>query len=140
MGKLSDAHANMILDLFFSKAANTSVPATIYVGLSSTTPTNTGTNVTEPSTGSYARVGLTNNATNFPAAAARAKSNGTVVNFATATADWVAGADLTHFVLYDAITAGNFVAWGALDTPQPVLNGTQASFAVGALDITAPGA
>jgi hypothetical protein len=139
MGRLSDTYANLVLDLIFSKATNNAA-ATYYIGLSSTTPTNTGTNVTEPSGGSYARVAVTNNATNFPAATGRAKSNGTVIVFPTATADWAAGADMTHFVIYDALTAGNFVAWGALTTPAPVLSGTQASFAVGDLDLTSSGA
>lgn len=140
MGRMSDAHANQMLDLFFSKASNTTVPATLYFGLSSTTPTNTGTNVTEPSTGSYARVAVTNNSTNFPAASGRQKANGTAVTFPTATGDWVSGSNLTHFVIYDAASSGNFVGWGALTTPAPVLNGQQASFAIGALVINAPGA
>lgn len=138
MGRLADTFANNILDLAFSKATN-GFPATMYIGLSSTTPTNTGTNVTEPSGGGYARVAVTNNATNWPAASARSKANGTAITFPAATADWVAGVNLTHWVIYDASTAGTFVAWGAITTPAPVLNGTQPSFAVGAITITAPG-
>jgi hypothetical protein len=139
MGRLSDTYANLVLDLIFSKATNNAA-ATYYIGLSSTTPTNSGTNVTEPSGGNYARVAVTNNATNFPAASGRAKSNGTTIVFPTATADWVAGANLTHFVIYDAASAGTFVGWGALTTPAPVLSGTQASFAAGDLDLTSSGA
>lgn len=139
MGRLSDSFANQLLDLAFSKATN-NFPATLYVGLSSTTPTNTGTNVTEPSSGSYARVSVTNNATNWPAASSRSKSNGTTITFPTATGDWLSGANLTHFVIYDSSTSGNFVAWGELTSPVAVTNGTQAAFAVGALVINAPGA
>jgi hypothetical protein len=40
---------------------------------------------------------------------------------------------MTHFVLYDALTVGNPIAWGALGTPKPVLNGDTASFPIGAL-------
>jgi hypothetical protein len=138
MGRLSDTHANNILDLAFSKATN-GFPATLYVGLSSSTPTNTGTNVTEPSGSGYARVAVTNNATNWPAASARSKANGTAITFPAATGDWVAGSNLTHWVMYDAASAGTFVAWGAITTPTPVLTGTQPSFAVGAIVITAPG-
>lgn len=139
MGRLSDSYANLLLDLAFSKATN-NFPATLYVGLSSTTPTNTGTNVTEPSSGSYARVAVTNNSTNWPTATSRSKSNGTAVTFPTATGDWLSAANLTHFVIYDASTSGNFVGWGELTTPVSVTSGTQASFAVGALVINAPGA
>jgi hypothetical protein len=136
MGRLADAAANVILDLAFSKASNT-FPTTYYVGLSTTTPTNTGTNVTEPSGGSYTRVAVTNNATNFPAATARGKSNGTIVTFPAATADW---GIITHFVIYDAASAGTFWAWGELTAPVDVTSATQASFGVGALVINAPGA
>lgn len=140
MGRLSDTHANNILDLAFSKATN-GFPATLYVALSSTTPTNTGTNVTEPTIGSlgYTRVAVTNNATNWPAASARSKANGTAITFPAATGDWASAANMTHWVMYDAASAGTFVAWGAITTPTPVLNGTQPSFAVGAIVITAPG-
>jgi hypothetical protein len=138
MGKLSDAMANMALDLMFGKAAN-NFPTVVYVGLSSTTPTNTGTNVTEPSTGNYARVAVSNSITYWPAASSRAKSNGYPITFPLATADWASAADMTHFVIYDAASNGNFIAWGALDNPAPVLTGIQASFAAGTLTITMPG-
>lgn len=135
MGRLSDSYSNQLLDLAFSKATN-NFPATYYVALSTTTPTNTGTNVTEPVGNSYARVAVTNNSTNFPAASGRAKSNGVVIAFNTATGSW---GTCTHFCLYDAASGGNFVAWGALTTPVSPTAGTQASFAVGALVINAPG-
>jgi hypothetical protein len=45
----------------------------------------------------------------------------------------VSGANLTHFVIFDASTAGNAIGWGALTTAKPVLNGDTASFAAGAL-------
>lgn len=138
MGRISDTYANYLLDLAFSKATN-NFPATLYYGLSSTLPTNAGGNVTEPSGGAYARSSVTNNATNFPAATARTKSNGTAITFPAATADWLSGASIPYFVIYDAASAGNFVGWGELTTPVIVLNGTQPSFAIGALTITAPG-
>jgi hypothetical protein len=136
MGRLSDDAANNMLDVVFSKATNTA-PTTHYIGLSTTTPTNTGTNVTEPSGGSYARVAVTNNATNWPAASARAKSNGVAITFPVASASW---GTATHFVIYDASSGGTFVAWGALSGATTIGNGVQCSFAIGDLDITAPGA
>jgi hypothetical protein len=136
MGRLSDADANNMLDSRFGLVA-VAAPATYYVGLSTTLPTNTGTNVTEPSGGSYARVAVTNNATNFPAAAARSKSNGTVITFPTASASW---GTVSHFVLYDAATAGTFRAWGALAAAQAIASGGTPDFPIGALVIDAPGA
>lgn len=136
-GRLSDADANNVLDTRFGAVASTA-PATYYVGLSTTVPTNTGTNVTEPAGNGYARVAVTNNTTNWPAAASRAKSNGTQITFPTATGTgW---GTVTHFVIYDAGTGGNFRAWGSLNTSQAIGGNSMASFAAGALVINAPGA
>jgi hypothetical protein len=134
-GRFSDTFANMLLDMSFSKASN-SFPATFYVALSTSTPANDGTGVTEPVGNDYARVAVTNNATNWPAATSRSKSNGVTIAFPTATGAW---GSCTHFALYDASTGGNFVAWGELTSPVSPTAGTQASFAVGALVINAPG-
>ena len=136
MGRISDSYANQLLDLAFSKATN-NFPATLYVALSTTTPTNTGGSVTEPSGNAYARVAVTNNATNFPAASSRSKSNGTDIVFPTATGSW---GTVTHFAIYDASTSGNFVAWGALTVPVSVVSGATVTFATGSLVINAPGA
>lgn len=108
--------------------------ATLWIGLSSTTPVEAGTGATEPSTGAYARVSTV--AADWGPASGTApavKSNTAVKTFPTATADWVAAANLTHFGLWDAATAGNLKWFGALTTAKPVLNGDTASFAAGAL-------
>lgn len=108
--------------------------ATMYIGLSSTTPTEAGGNFTEPSTGAYARVATTG--ADWGAASGTApavKSNTAVKTFPTATADWAAGAAMTYFGLFDALTAGNLKWFGLLTTAKPVLNGDTASFAAGLL-------
>lgn len=124
--------ANKLIDVSTGKAAYT--PPTVYVGLSSTTPVVGGTNVTEPSTGSYARV-ATSGAT-WNAAASGSTSNASSITFPTASADWAAGSNMTYFVLYDASSAGNFLGFGALTTPKAILNGDTASFAAAALTVT----
>lgn len=132
--------AQALLNSLFGKTSNfgaLGTAPTIYVALSSTTPTETGGNVTEPSSGAYARVATAaadwNAATNADPSVI---DNANAIAFPTATGDWLAGADLTHFVLYDASSAGNALAWGALGTAKPVLNGDTPSFAAGALDVT----
>jgi hypothetical protein len=108
--------------------------ATLYIGLSSTTPAEAGTGITEPSGGAYARVSTTG--ADWSAASGTApavKTNTATKTFTQASADWVSGANLTHFVLFDASTAGNAVAFGALTTAKPVLNGDTPSFGAGAL-------
>lgn len=108
-------------------------PITLYVGLSTTTPAVGGTNITEPSGSAYARVAVTNNVTNFPNAAAGAKSNGAAIAFPTATGSW---GTVTYFVIYDAASAGNVLAYGALNTAQTVANGDTLSFAVSAMSLS----
>lgn len=122
-----------MLDHFLTDPAYTP-PATMYIGLSTTTPTEAGGNITEPSSGAYARISTA--AADWSAASGTApavKTNTAVKTFPTATADWSSGANMTYFVLFDASTAGNALAFGALSTPKPVLNGDTASFAASAL-------
>lgn len=121
-----------VLDHVVGKTAYTS--PTVYVGLSSTTPAEDGTSVTEPSTGSYARVSTA--AGDWNAASAGATSNANAVTFAQASADWVSGANLTYLVAYDALTVGNELFYGLLTVAKPVLNGDTASFPAGDIDIT----
>lgn len=133
MAGFTDTVEQALLDHFLTDGAYTP-PATMYIGLSSTTPTEAGGNFTEPSSGSYARVSTA--AADWGAATGTApatKSTTTAKTFPTATADWVSAANLTYFGLFSASSAGTLLAFGALTTPKPVLNGDTASFASGAL-------
>lgn len=123
---------NAVLDHIVGKT--TYALPTTYIGLSSTTPAEDGTNVTEPAGGSYARVSTAG--ADWNAASAGATSNANAITFAQATADWVAGANLTYLVAYDAVSAGNPLFYGALTVAKPVLNGDTASFPAGDIDIT----
>ena len=133
MAGVTDTVERAILDGVIQDPSFTGY-ATLYIGLSSTTPAEAGTGATEPSTGSYARVSTV--AADWSAASGTApavKTNTATKTFPTATADWVSGANLTYFCLFDASTAGNLVAFGLLGTAKPVLNGDTPSFAAGAL-------
>jgi hypothetical protein len=132
----STAIDNSILDHFTGKTTWTA-PTSTYIGLSSTTPTKTGTNVTEPSAGAYARVEVT--AAQWVTAASSATSNNAEKSFPQATADWLSAADLTHLVLYDAVTAGNFLGFKALTVAKPVTNGDTAKFPIGDIDLAIGG-
>ena len=133
-GSFSDFLELEVLDHVFGAAAYTA-PVTIYVGLwtAALTDASTGSTASEVSGGSYARVAVTNNATNFPAASAGAKSNGTAVTFPAATASW---GTVTHVGLLDAATTGNMLAWADLTTSKTISDGDTASFAVGDIDFT----
>src|SRR3990167_3149462 len=117
-GSFSDFLELEVLDHVFGAAAYTA-PATLYFALFTVAPTDAGGG-TEVTGGSYARKDVANNATNFPAAAAGAKSNGTAITFVTATASW---GTVTYVGLLDASTAGNLLAWAGLTTSKTISNG-----------------
>jgi len=132
MGSFTNFLENEILDHIFGNAAYSS-PATLYVGLSTSSITDAGGNITEPVGGSYARVAITNNATNFPAASGGAKSNGTEITFPSATGSW---GTVIDFFISDAASGGNILGYGTLSIPKAISSGDTAKFAVGDLDIT----
>ena len=128
-----------LLDALFGNTSDLGALAsepTIYVGLSSTTPAQDGSSVTEPSGAAYARVSTASSDwTAATAADPSVVTNANPIDFATATADWASGSDLTHLVLFDAATSGNLLGFGALTTAKPVLDGDTASFAAGDLQV-----
>ena len=116
-------------------------PATVHIALYTTAvPSDASTGTTpaggavEVTGGSYARVAVTNNATNFPAASAGSKANGTVITFPVPTAAWGV---VVGFAIVDAATGGNILYKGAISPNKTINNGDPApSFASGALTIT----
>ena len=126
-GFKSDYLSNALLDHVYG-GSDYARPATLYCALFTVAPTSAGGG-SEVSGGSYARVAVTNNATNFPAASAKTKKNGTLIDFGTATADWgtVVGA-----AWFDALTSGNMLAYGPFGTAVTVLNGGTFSIAANA--------
>jgi hypothetical protein len=134
----SNYTSRAILNALFGKTSDfgalASVPA-FYIGLSSTTPTAAGGNVTEPATGGYARVAT------LPADWAAATDadpssveNVAIVDFGTASASW--GAALTHVVAFDDPTAGNMLAASPLAVSKSVAEDDPVTFPAGALAFT----
>jgi hypothetical protein len=122
-----------ILDDWFGKAGNT-VPATLYLGVC-TGITEAGVITGEPSAGNYARVAVTNNATNFPAASGGAKANGTAVTFPEATVAW--GAAVTKFFWSDAASGNtNTLGYGDLTVQKTIGVGDTLKFNIGDLTWT----
>ena len=130
-GSKSDYLENKVLDHVLGGGDYTR-PITVYVALYTVAPTDAGGG-TEVTGGSYARVAVTNNVTNWPAASAGAKSNGTEITFAEATASW---GTVVAFAILDAATLGNFLYWATLTTSKAIGIGDTAKFAVGDLDVT----
>lgn len=127
----SDYLENELLDHILGNSS-WSAPGTVYISLYTVTPSDTGGG-TEVTGGSYARVSMTNNLTNWPAASGGAKANGTAITYPQATADW---GTVVAFGIQDASTSGNLLYWGAVSPSKAVSNGDTAAFAIGDLDIT----
>lgn len=152
MAAMSDFLENKLIDWYFraqaigvtgATAAAATGPATLYVGLFTANPTDTGGG-TEVSGGSYTRVAVTSSLANWAgtqAAASTVASTGTTgttsnnspVTFPAPTASWGV---ITGFGLFDAATAGNYQFYGALTTPKTVNSGDAAPlFPAAALSI-----
>lgn len=130
-GSKSDYLENKLLDHVLGNSAYTA-PATVYVALFTVAPTDAGGG-TEVSGGGYARVAVTNNLTNWPAASGGAKSNGTDITFPEATGNW---GTVVAFGIFDAASGGNLLYWGDLTQSKTISTGDTAKFAAGDLDIT----
>lgn len=151
MGALTDFMENKLLDWLLraqaigitgASAGAGSGPTTLYVGLLTTTPTDSSAG-TEVSGGSYARVAVTSattawNNTQGNTTGASTGIDGTVENagtitFPAPTANW---GTVTGFGVYDASSGGNLLVYAALTSSKTVNNGDAApSFSAGALTI-----
>ena len=131
---LSDYFENEIIGYIFGGRAYTN-PATYYVGLWTATlsDASTGSTAGEVSGGSYARVSVTNNSSNFDAPSGGATANTTLIAFPLAAGFW---GTVTYVALCDASTAGNIIAYAELNTPVSVSTYDTVLFQPGDLDIT----
>ena len=130
-GSKSDYLENEILDHVLGGGDYTR-PSTVYIALYTTAPTDSGGGV-EVSAPSYTRKAVTNNATNWPAAAGGVKTNGSDIVFETAEESW---GTIVAFGIHDAITSGNILYWGDLTSSRLIDQGDTAFFRAGTLTIT----
>jgi hypothetical protein len=127
-GSLSTDLHNKLLDHIL-KTTPFVVPTNIYAALFSVAPTIAGGG-TELTGNGYARI--VHNS--WDAAAAGASENTGVITFAAASGgDWLEAVALG---LFDAITGGNFLGWADLTVARTVLDGDNAEFADGELDVS----
>ena len=100
-------------------------PLTLYVGLSSTEPTQDGGNITEPDGGSYERVAVPNNTDEWNDATVddpSVKTNINTIEFPESTDEWLDSDPLTHAVIFDSQTDGNPIDIAELDFERIVNN------------------
>jgi hypothetical protein len=124
---------NQILDSEFGNTAYT-VPSTLYIGLSTTTVSISGTGYTEPTGGAYARVAVVNNKSNFTVSSNGSLTNNTTITFPESTAAW---GTITYVIIADSVTVGggNVLYFEALSTAKTIQTATTVLFAVGAMTI-----
>lgn len=134
MSGLSNYAANKLLDHVLGGPDFTR-PATVYASNHSALLTAAGVG-TEFSTGGYARKAITNDSTNFPAAASYTKKLRVVQEFALANA---AQGTITDVGLWDASSSGNLLAFATLGRTRIVGDKHAASFAVDAWQLSIGG-
>lgn len=107
---------------------------TFYIALSTTAPTETG-GVTEPVGNGYARVATAPADWNAATLAdPSVTTNASEIAFPQATGAW---GTITHFAVFDAATAGNYLgASNALTTPKSPTSGDTPRFAAGQISFT----
>ena len=126
-GSFSDVLENELLDHVFKTGAF-GVPTDIYVELYTVAPTDAGGG-TPVSGGSYARKVCNT----WDVAAGGAIANTGAITFIQATGDW---GTVVAFGIFDALVAGNFLAWADLTVSKTILSGDTAEFAASELDVT----
>lgn len=102
-------------------------PATVYVGLYTSDPTDANTG-TEVSGGSYARTAVT-----FGAPSNGVSTNSAAVEFPQATGSW---GTVGWIGILDASSSGNLLYHTALDTSKTIENGDIFKIAIGSLSVT----
>ena len=126
MAEFSNYLENALINAVLRNTTYTS-PATVYVSLYTTDPTDADTG-TEVSGGSYARTAVT-----MGAPSDGVSTNSADVTFPTATASW---GTVTHIGIHDALTSGNLLFHTPLDTSKTIDSGDIFKITTGNLSVT----
>lgn len=112
MGSISDYLENELLDHIFETGAY--VVPTIYIALSTADPTEDGSGIAEPVGNNYARKAHAA----WNAAALRAITNDGEITFNMSSGAW---GTISHYAIFDDLTAGNMLAYGSLTIPKAIV-------------------
>jgi hypothetical protein len=126
MSAMSNYLENALVNATLRNTTYTS-PATVYVGLYTSDPTDAGSG-TEVSGGSYARQSAA-----FAAPSNGASATSADVTFPQATGNW---GTVAYFGILDAASSGNLMYHGALDTSKVIETGDVFKISAGNLTIT----
>lgn len=121
---------NQVMGNLFKTKETPALPSEYYIGLSSTAPNISGGNVTEPlSNFGYKRVKLEN----LSEPTDGVITNEQAISFDESTANW---GTMSHFVIYDALEAGNLLMYDTLSTPRNVEAATIVTIKANSLTLT----
>ena len=121
---------NQVMGNLFKTKETPALPSEYYIGLSSIAPNISGGNVTEPlSNSGYKRVKLEN----LSEPADGVITNEQAISFDESTANW---GTMSHFVIYDALEAGNLLMYDTLSTPRNVEAATIVTIKANSLTLT----
>jgi hypothetical protein len=116
-------------DAVLNTARGTNLTAwTPYVGLLTAVTDGEASSFTEVSGNAYARQSVT-----FGAPSGGSMSNSALVTFPTPTGSW---GTVTHFIVADAVSAGNARYWGPLGQSETINTGNVVTIPVGNLTIS----
>lgn len=125
---LTNFGENLVLVWLLTAGAATR-PTAWWVGLFTAAPSDTGGG-TEVSGGAYARQSISFSVSGTSPTLA---TNTAQIDFPTATASW---GTITHIGIFDAVTTGNLIWWGALTASKTVAIDDVFRFIAGAIDLT----
>lgn len=121
---------NCIMGNVFKTKINPALPDTMYLGLSSTTPSIDGGGVTEPlASAGYIRVALNDLSEPINGSI----SNDADISFPESSASW---GTMTHFVVFDSATDGNLLMFESLSQNRSVETATIVTVKSGSLKLT----
>jgi hypothetical protein len=127
MSAISNYLENALLNATLRNTSYTS-PATVYAALFTSDPTDAGTGTECTGTG-YARTAIT-----FAAPSGGVTTNSAAAcEFPQATGDW---GTITHFGIFDALTTGNLLYYGALTTSKVIASGDVFKFSTSSVSVT----
>jgi hypothetical protein len=126
MAEISNYLENALVNATLRNTSYTS-PATVYVALYTTDPTDADTG-TEVAGNGYVRQSVT-----FSAPSDGATSNSAVVEFPQATGSW---GTIAYIGLRDASSGGNLLYHTALDASKAIATGDVFRIAIGSLTVT----
>jgi hypothetical protein len=143
MANMSNYLENKLID-FLLRGVSFTPPTNLYIALctSSVSDASTGSNIPEVAGGNYTRQSIASNSSNWSTTNADNSSvssgtGGTTTNNALSitwtNVSW--SGTVTHMAICDAMTGGNVLFFGSLDSAKTIASGDSVSFGINTINI-----